>query len=91
MAVRVVQGATSSGTSQVAPVARSVCALLLAIGVPDAHLDGVMAVLSDPERFPEDQVPRNMQEIAAQARRGYEMYMQDILGQGEVVDAATSV
>jgi len=70
-----------------------VCALLVAIGVPDAHLDGVMAVLADEDRFPTDvaHLPRNMREVAGQARRAYELYLQDVMGIENTVDADTTV
>ncbi|HEX6681291.1 MAG TPA: hypothetical protein VF062_00735 [Candidatus Limnocylindrales bacterium] len=89
MAVRVVHNATSAQSQTVAPVARSVCALLIAIGVADADLDGVMAVLADEERFPPDLVPRNMQEIAEQARLAHKMYLQDLMRLDQAVVDAT--
>lgn len=91
MAVRVVHNATSGQSQSVAPVARSVCALLIAIGVADADLDGVMAVLADEERFPPDLVPKTMREIVSQARQAHALYLQDLMRTEQTVDAATSV
>lgn len=90
MGVRVVHHATSEQTVAVAPVARSTCALLISIGVPDDDLDGVVAVLADEERFPPDQVPQSFKAIAKDARRAYKLYLQDLMRRGQVVDAVVS-
>jgi hypothetical protein len=78
-------GAESPGVAQVAPVARSVVALLLAIGVPAAQLDDVFAVLADEELFPPSGPPATMREVAEQAQQAYAIFLRNQL---EVVDAA---
>lgn len=88
MAVRVVQGASSASTVAVAPVARSVCALLVAIGVPDRDLDAVMAILADEDLFPPDSVPQTMTEIVQQARHAQDILIRRQLRAGGTVDAA---
>lgn len=86
--VRVVQNATSPNTAQVAPVARSVCALLVGIGVPDMDLDGVMAVLADETLFPPEDVPKSMYEIVQQARSAHDIYQRRQLQVAPSVEAA---
>lgn len=76
--LRVTQNAQTSGSSAVAPVARSVCAILIAIGVKDEHLDGVMGILADPEIFPEDSAPRNFFEIAQQVRKAHALFLEEL-------------
>lgn len=78
MAVRAVMGATSPGTTQVAPVARSVVALLRAEGVPTQDLDAVFAILSDDEQYPAEEIltsPTPMRIISEQVQRAYSAYL----------------
>lgn len=79
MAVRAVMGAESPGVAQVAPMARSVVALLLAVGVPAVDLDDVFAVLADEELFPPSGVPATMREIAEQAQQAYAIFLRNRL------------
>jgi len=75
MAVKVVQGALSPGVAQVAPVARSVVALLRAEGVPTADLDDVFVILTDETLFPPEQVPGSFREISEQVQKAYAIHL----------------
>lgn len=76
MTVKVIQGAQSPGVSQVAPVARSVVALLRAEGVPTADLDEVFAILTDETLFPLEEPPTTFRAISEQVQRAYSIYLQ---------------
>lgn len=76
MAVKAVLGAQSPGVTQVAPVARSVVALLRAEGVPTADLDDVFAILTDEDLFPPESVPTTMRQISEQVQKAYALHVQ---------------
>jgi hypothetical protein len=79
VAVKVVMNASSPQVAAVAPVARSVAALLRAEGVPTADLDDVFAILSDEDLFPPDQVPQNLRECSEQVQRAYSIFLRNQL------------
>jgi hypothetical protein len=72
--IKVVQGAQTRNTVAVAPVARSVAALLMAAGVPDEHLDGCWEMFLTDERFM-NRNPEKASEIAADVREVYATYL----------------
>lgn len=83
MAVRAVMDAKSSTTVAVPPAARSICALMVAAGVVDADLDGVLAVLTEEEPFA-SHVPASMAEIMKDVRDAHALYLSRLV---TVVDA----
>lgn len=78
MAVRVVQDAQSATTVAVPPAVRSVAALLIGIGVPDADLDGVLEVLTTHEGLA-DHVPTTLLEVVGDCRKAYDIYLHRVL------------
>lgn len=66
--------AQTGQTVAVPPAARSICAILLAIGVADEDLDGVNNVLIT-EPGIADHVPTTMEEIAVDCRRAWEIHL----------------
>lgn len=88
MAVRAVMGAQSPGVTQVAPMARSVVALLRAEGVPTADLDTVFAILTDEDLFPPESVPTTMRQISEQVQQAYAIHLRNQLTVVEATPAA---
>jgi len=78
MAVRSVVNAKSDSTVQVAPAARSICALLLARDVAVQHLDGVLDVLMNDERL-RDNIPHSMAEIVADVDAAHQIYLAQLV------------
>lgn len=72
--LKYIGGATTGQTVAVPPAARSICAILLAIGVEDEDLDGVNDVLiSEPGIA--DHVPTSMEEIAIDCRKAWAIHL----------------
>lgn len=88
MAVRAVLGAQSPQATQVAPVARSVAALLRAEGVATADLDAVFAILSDEDLFPPESVPKTFREMSEQVQQAHAIFTRRQLAVVESVEPA---
>lgn len=74
--MKVVQGAQSHNTVNVAPVARSLVAILISIGVKDEHLNGVWELFLSDERFMYRN-PETPELIAKDAREVYATWLKE--------------
>ena len=90
MGVKVVANAASPQTVAIAPTARSVAALLAAIGVPDDQQDAVVEILSDEELFPAESVPRSYLEIMQQVRQAWAIQQRRAISEAGTIDAQST-
>jgi hypothetical protein len=80
--IREVQGASSGQTVAVAPIARSIGALMVAIGIPDDDMNGTMDVLVEMESSGAE-MPKDMRAVVQQMRAAYAAHLER---QASVID-----
>lgn len=72
--IREVQGASTGQTVAVAPIARSVGALMVAVGIPDEDMNGTMDVLVDLEQSGAE-MPKDIRAVVQQMRDAHQEYL----------------